>query len=194
LPALGNVGSRLARIAEMAQTVLPDRDEPASGSASDTEARLLFNYVRGNLRAASDDLDVLDRETTEYRQRLSLLYLRAILRWAQGKHDEARKVIEYVVANIGTATERLEETPLGLVVTKVVSPEQAWAAFLSTKVEQAHALEPDSAAGQSMLEKITGSSRRVQAELPDFPAFEPAGPGGPFAPIPAPDFNPPARR
>jgi hypothetical protein len=194
LAALGDVGSRLVRIAEMAQTVLPARDEPGGLSASDTDARLLFNYVRGNLRAASEDLDVLDRETTEFGQRLSLLYLRAVLQWAQGKHDEARKTIGYVVSNIGTATERLEETPLGLVVTRVVSPEQAWAAFLSTKVEQAQALEPETANGASALEMNLGSGRRFQPEIPDFPAFEAAGPGGPFAPLPAPDFNPPIGR
>jgi hypothetical protein len=195
LASSGNVASRLGRIAELAQTIFPAAgDEPAERSASDTDARLLFNYLRGNFRAAAGDLELLDRETTDLSQRLSLIYVRAVIRWAQGNHDQARQIIDYLVSNIGTATERFEDTPLGPVVTKVVSPEQAWASFLSAKVAQARASEPELADGLGARGPLAGAARNGLLELPDFPPFEPGGPGGPFAPIPAPDFNPPLGR
>jgi Tol biopolymer transport system component len=194
LASTGNVASRLGRIAELAQLALPGRDEHAERSASDTEASLLFNYLRGNFRAALDDLELLDRETTDLGQRLSLLSLRAVLRWAEGNQDEARQIIEYIVSDVGTATEHLEETPLGPVVTKVVSPAQAWAGFLSAKAAKARATEPELAEGSGSWGALGGPARKGLLELPDFPPFEPGGPGGPFAPIPAPDFNPPIGR
>jgi WD40-like Beta Propeller Repeat len=195
LASTGNVASRLVKIAELAQMVLPAAGElPAGQSARDTDARLLFNYLRGNFRAASDDLELLDRETTDLGQRLSLLYLRAMLRWAQGNQDEAKQIIEYLVSNLGTATERFEDTPLGPVVTKVISPEQAWASFLSEKVAQARAAGAELADGLGPPGPLGGPARNGLLELPEFPPFEPGGPGGPFAPIPAPEFNPPPGR
>lgn len=196
LASMGSVASRLGKISELAQVVLLPiaGDERAEQSASDIDERLLFNYLRGNFRAALDDLELLDRETTDLGQRLSLLSLRAVLRWAQGNLSAARQIIEYIVSDIGTASERLEETPLGPVVTKVVSPAQAWAAFLSAKAAHARAMEPELADGGEPLGPLAGPARKGLLDLPDFPPFEPGGPGGPFAPIPAPDFNPPIGR
>ena len=142
LPIVGNVRERLARIAELGQSLGPVRDELGGRLMSDTEARLLFNYLRGNIRGASEDLELLDAETTDLDERLSLLHLRAVVRWAQGNQDEARQIIEYLVSIVGTVTERIEDTPLGTVVTKLTSPAQAWAGFLSVKAAQARVSGP----------------------------------------------------
>jgi hypothetical protein len=193
LPITGNVRERLAHLADLAQMLGPARDEPALGMASDTEARLLFNYLRGNIRAASEDLELLDAETTDLGDRLSVLCLRAVVRWALGKEEEAKQIIDYIVRAVGTTTERLEDTPLGPVVTKVTSPEQAWAGFLSVKAAQARALGPADLLGVDSVDPVSGIGRKQPLDLPEFPAFEPGGAAGPFAPLPAPDFDPPAR-
>jgi hypothetical protein len=194
LGSMGSAASRLGRLAELAQVLLPSRDELGERSASDIDASLLFNYLRGNFRASLQDLELLDRETTDPGQRLSLLGLRAVIRWAQGHQDEARQMIEYLVSDVGSATERFEDTALGPVVTKAVSPAQAWAGFLAAKAAQARAREPELGEGLAPPDPLGGGTRKGLLELPEFPPFEPGGPGGPFAPLPAPDFNPPIGR
>jgi Tol biopolymer transport system component len=189
---LGNVGVRLGRIADLGSALLPARDAPPGadgvpprGSSSDAEARLLFNYLRGELKDAAADLSVLDLETTDLENRLSLLGLRAQILWAQGEQDKAKAIIAYLVANTGTATQRLEETPLGPVVTKVTSPLQAWAGFLSLRAAEAPALAPRVDGNGDPFDIQAGAMQRRLLEIPEFPLFEPGGAaGGPFAPLP----------
>jgi len=186
----GSEAVRLWRIADLGQKSLSSDDEPAERAAGETEPRLLFNYLRGDFRAAAADLDVLDAETTDLDQRQTLLGLRALVRWARGDLDEARQMIGYLVSTTGTADERVEYTALGLVRTKVVSPAQAWAGFLSTKAAQARSAEPQPGEGSDPFGLLEGRDQKPLLELPGLPPFEPGGAGGPFAPLPAPDLDP----
>lgn len=194
LAALGNMGTRLAHLADLSESLLKARGDEHEGPPSEAEARLFFNYLRGDFRTAAADLEALDRQTTDFDQRLSILSTRALLRWAQGDHDLARQMIGYLVSTTGTASQRIEDTPLGPVSTRFVSPAQAWASFLSTRVAQAEAQvnQPGPAASIDPFEPLIGVGQgRLLDFPPDLPRGEPAG--GPFAPVPAPDFNPPAR-
>jgi hypothetical protein len=194
LAGLGNVTARLGRIAELGEGLLPARGQPREGCSTDTEACLLFNYLRGNITSAMADLDALDQKTTDFDQRLSILSMRAMLRWAQGDPDQARQIIAYLISNTGTSTLRVEETPQGQVIEKTAVPAQAWAQFLSTRAAEAKAQgdAPASPENVDPLDPLAGAAQRRLLELPEFP-FEPGGAGGPFAPLPAPDLDPPAR-
>ena len=139
---------RLWRIADLGQKSLFAGDQPAERSKGDIEPRLLFNYLRGDFRAAAADLELLDAETTDLDGRQNLLGLRALLRWARGDLDEAKRMIDYLVSTTGTADRRVEYTALGPVFTKVVSPAQAWAGFLATKAAQARTELPQTGEGR----------------------------------------------
>ena len=189
----GNEASRVARIAELARMLSPARGEPTERFQGDTQVRLLFNYLRGDFRAASADLELLDSETTDVVERQGLLGLRALCRWREGDLDEARQIIEYLVSTTGSASERVEDTPLGPVITKFVSPAQAWARFLSVKAAQARATAQDLGEGIDNVDPLGGPGRKPLLALPDFPQFQPGGAAGPFAPLPAPDVEPAER-
>ncbi len=191
-----SVGARLAHIARLGGTLLPAAGAPRDGASTDTETRLLFDYLRGDIPAALADIDVLDQETTDFEQRLSILSIRALIRWAQGDLDQSRQVIAYLVANTGTATERIEDTPLGPAIGKVVSPQQAWAEFLSVRAAQAQAQDalPPAPERIDPFDPFVLPGRRRLLDFPEFPVLEPGGAGGPFAPMPAPDLDPAPRR
>jgi WD40-like Beta Propeller Repeat len=199
LAGLGSLGPRLARIAEFGEALLPARSKLHQSNSTDTEARLLFSYLRGDIRGAAADLDALDQETTDSDQRLSILSMRALIRWAQGDPDQASQIIAYLVSTTGTATENVEDTPLGPAVGKFVSPAQAWAAFLS--VHAAAAAQSQGAVAPAtpdvdLFDPLGGAGQRRLLEPPPFPAFEPGGAAGPFAPLaplPAPDLDPAPR-
>ena len=82
LTSTGNVASRLGKIAELAQTVLPGACKSRPSDPQATPTRVCFSIIfAADFRAAADELELLDRETTDLGQRGSLLYLRALLRW-----------------------------------------------------------------------------------------------------------------
>jgi hypothetical protein len=196
LAGLGKLSARLSQLAQLAESVLPAGASAPEDSPGEVEARLLFDYVRGNIEAATADLAVLDRETTGYDQRLSILSMRALMSWARGDQEQARATIAYLVSSTGTATERIEYTPLGPVISKMASPAQAWAGFLSLRAEQA-ARQVDLAPApeiNDVFDPLTAPGQRRLPELPDFPRFEPGGAPAPFAPLPAEDFDPRAPR
>jgi hypothetical protein len=197
LGGLGNVSARLARIALLGERLLSPRGQigDATTANSDDEARLLFNYLRGDLQAATADLDALDRRSTDFDHRLSILSIRALLRWGQGEQDQARQIIAYLVANTGTSTVRVEYTPLGPVFEKIATPAQAWAAFLSARASAAQTAGEVPPAPENIdpFDLLAAPGIQRLLELPDFPRMEPGGAGGPFAPVPAPELDKPAR-
>ncbi len=139
LVALGMMIPRLDRIAAHGSPLCPapsqrtDLDEQPALVASDLQARLFFDFLQGQFRDAASDLDALERHVQSPENRLAVLSLRAQILWSQGERDRARSIIEYLLATEGTSTERVEETPLGPVATKEVSPAQAWARYLSVQ-------------------------------------------------------------
>jgi hypothetical protein len=144
LPAPSDLPLRLSRIARLGSSLCPP---PRTGlapaavgeaAAIDTEARLFFSYLQGDFKAAAAELDSLDGQFADSEKRLALLSLRAQILWSAGRQAEARAVAAYLLSNVGFDTRRIEETPLGLVVTTEVSPGQAWARYLSARA----AIEP----------------------------------------------------
>jgi Tol biopolymer transport system component len=192
LAGRGNMAARLARLAELGAGLLPGRGEPYEGGSNETEARLLFDYLKGDMRSAAADLEALDRTTTDFHGRFSILSIRAMIRWAQGDHDQAGQIIAYLVSSAGGAPTRVEDTPNGPVFEKIASPEQVWGGFLATKAEAARERReaPTAAENFDPFDPFAGPSVGRLLELPDFPRFEP---GGPFAPVPAPEIEVPAR-
>ncbi len=177
LAALGMTIPRLDRIAKYGSPLCPARsqrtefDEQPSLVASDLQARLFFNVLQGQFRDAASDLDALERHVELPENRLAVLSLRAQILWSQGERDRARSIIEYLLASEGTSTERVEETPLGLVATKEVSPAQAWARYLSAQA----AAEPMGLAHPSH-ERSTKDLDVMPKDpfgMPELPSLEP---------------------
>ncbi len=192
LAGRGNMAARLARLAELGAGLLPGRGESHESGPDEIESRLLFDYLKGDMRAAAADLEALDRTTTDFHGRFSILSIRAMIRWAQGDHDQAGQIIAYLVSSAGGAPTRVEDTPNGPVFEKIAGPEQVWGGFLATKAEAAREQgeAPRAAENIDPFDPFAGPSLGRLLEMPDFPRFEP---GGPFAPVPAPEIEIPAR-
>ena len=197
LAGQANVSARLGRIALLGEALLPARGKPdeAAAADSDDESRLLFDYLRGDLQAAAADLDALDRQTTDFDHRFTILSIRALIRWGQGDQDQARQIISYLVANTGTSTLRVEDTPLGPVFEKIATPAQAWTAFLSARASATQSQREATPAPENVdpFDLLTAPGLQRLLELPDFPRMQPGGADGPFAPVPAPELDKPAR-
>ena len=133
------MNARLRRIARLGAALCSrpaagtDADGPPGADSSEIEARLFFNYLTGDFQAAAADLEALGPHISALDHRLSLLSVRAQILWSKGQQAEARDVIRYLLSTAGAHTERIEETPLGPVVTTEVSPDQAWARYLSMR-------------------------------------------------------------
>ncbi len=142
IAALGMVIPRLDRLARHGSSLCRTTSErtelgvEAAEGAADLEARLFFDFLHARFRDAESDLDALEPQITSPEDRLALLSLRAQILWVQGQRDRARSVIDYLLNVEGTSTERIEETPLGPVVTKELSPSQAWARYLSIQAAE----------------------------------------------------------
>ncbi|HKI16427.1 MAG TPA: hypothetical protein VKA15_01025, partial [Isosphaeraceae bacterium] len=154
LPLPGELGSGnptqagIARIARLGASLdrvrVDDADPPIDPShqSAELEVRLFFLYLAGDYAGASAALDALDAQITAPELRLAALSVKAQILWAQGEKSRAQSVIEYVQAAQGTETRRIEETPFGMVMTKELSPNQAWVRHLA---QQAALPEPPKA-------------------------------------------------
>ena len=133
LASLGNAGMRgSAASRSSSNRFCPLAPRSRMHAPADTEARLLFDYLRGDLRSAAAELEVLDRETTDFDQRLSILSLRAMIRWAQGDPKKP--------ASSSPISSRTREQQSSASRTRPRAghqqdrdPAQAWAAFLSVR-------------------------------------------------------------
>ncbi len=203
LVGLGNVAARLNRIALLGEPLLAARDDrreaagagAGSNGGSSTEARLLFDYLRGDFRAAAADLDALEEQTTDYDQRFSILSIRALIRWGQGDADQARQIIRYLLASTGTSTLHVEDTALGPVFEKIATPAQAWAAFLSGRADAGQTQGEPAPAAESVdpFDPLAAPGLKRFLEVPEFPRIDVGGAVAPFPPVPAPDLDPAPR-
>jgi hypothetical protein len=197
LAAGDNVNGRLQRIARFGSSVCshpatePGGPGPRASDSGEIEASLFFNYLLGRYPAAATDLDALDGHVSALDHRLSLLSVRAQILWSNGHRDEALHVIDYLVSSAGAHTERVEATPLGPVVTRELSPGQAWARYLSTRAAAKPAAQPQPG--------LDPAAEFLAPRPPDpfggleFPGIDRAGAEFPFAP-PGPGPDGPARR
>ena len=122
---------RLNRIGRFAAEILATTNDQGTGAernesrAFDIEARLLFAYLRGDFATAGSELDLIEPLLTAPRERLSLLAARAQILAARGEQSTARAIIDYLLTCGDPGRQLVEETPLGLVFTPVVSDQQA---------------------------------------------------------------------
>ena len=180
------VSPRLIRIAKFGSSVCsspgggPDAAGHRAGDSSDVEARLFFNYLLGDFPAAADDLETLDSHISDLDHRLSLLSLRAQILWWKGQKDEAREVIGYLVSNAGAHTLRIEETPLGPVVTTDVSPGQSWARYLAMRADTKPELQAQS--GRDPAGEFAGLNPPDPFDLLEIPGIERGGARFPLGP------------
>jgi hypothetical protein len=134
--------ARIARLGASLDRLGVDEGDPLidpSSQSPDLEKRLFFLYLAGDYAGAATALDALDAQITAPELRLAALSVKAQILWAQGERSRAQAVIDYVRSAQGTETRRIEETPFGLVITKELTPNQAWARHLA---QQAALSEP----------------------------------------------------
>ncbi len=184
------IQSRVARIGRLGASLdrfgVDAADPPIDPSrqSADLETRLFFHYLAGDYSGAAAALDALDPQITAPDLRLAALSVKAQILWAQGERSRAQSVIDYVQAAQGTETRRIEETPFGMVITKELTPNQAWARHLAQQAALPESLKPQNEAPQS-------------SELPDQPFHTPLIPAEPQpleGRIGEPPFGPVFRR
>jgi len=186
IAALDNVNFRLSRIARLGSSLCsrpavgPGGEGPRTADSSEIEARLFFNYLLGDFPAAAADLESLDSHVSDLDHRLSLLSVRAQILWSKGQQDEARDVIRYLVSTAGAHTRRIEETPLGLVVTTELSPGQAWARYLSMRAAAKPAMQAQP--GHDPAAEFADPHLPDPFDAPRFPGIERGEAGFPLAP------------
>jgi hypothetical protein len=180
-----SLDGRLARIARLSLPLCGDGSDPAAvppgedGDTSMMEARIFFSYLSGNFAKVESDTLALEQRLTRADHRLAALALRAQVAWARGDQARARGMIDYLLATEGTERTRVEDTPLGPVIFSEMTPEQAWAAYLSARArvgppEPPHVVGP---ADDSPELRLLDPPR-----LPGRPALEPGPAAIPFAP------------
>jgi Tol biopolymer transport system component len=197
IPAQHPLLSRLARLGRIGSAACSrprqrnaDDGEPDVKPATTPEDRLFFNYLRGDFAAAASDLGAVEPRIVAPQQRLSLLSLQAQILYSKGDTTGARAIVDYLISAEGGPIHRIEETPLGRVLTAEPDPGQIWARYLASRMIDKEAAAP------------SASPAEVPADhLPN--PFAPAAPleierdrggGAPFVPF-APGFDPqPIRR
>lgn len=127
---------RMARIARplVAQLVAPE--------ALDPEARLLLNYIQGDLEACLSGLDALEAKARTVAERLRWLGLRAQLWVERGDRVRAAALLDYLAERVDQPRSSVEESPnAGLRITPVVTPESLWVGYLRERLQAPSAAE-----------------------------------------------------
>jgi Tol biopolymer transport system component len=154
-----------------------DRQPP---NPSETEARLFFNYLRGDFVAAAADLESLEAAFDSPHDRLCLLALRGQILWARGERPEALAVVAYLLSSGEPNRQLVEETPFGRVVSPYVSPTQAWARYLWARALDA--LKSNAApAGEPPGDGVDPHQPDALIGIPDMPFLEKGARAAPFA-------------
>jgi hypothetical protein len=166
------IQARVARIGRLGATLdhsgVDDAEPPMDHAlkTAEVETRLFFLYLAGDYTGAATALESLDPLLTAPEVRLAALSLKAQILWAQGERARARSVIDYIQTAQNTETRRIEETPFGWVITKELTPSQAWTRHLAQQA--------------ALLERPTAQNDASQpAELPDQPFQIPLIPAEP---------------
>ncbi len=127
---------RLRRLSKFAKSLLdqPIAQDPTMGSMR--ELRLFFDYIRGDYRSAGSRLDELEAASQSPDERLRWLCLRAQILLGQGEFERARGIIEYIGRASRMETQRVEDTPLGPVLTSLPNPANDWSKHLAQKLTE----------------------------------------------------------
>jgi WD40 repeat protein len=155
--------------------------DPEPVNPSETEARLFFNYLRGDYLAAATDLEDLEATFDSPHDRLSLLAVRAQILWARGERPEALAVIAYLLSSGESNRQLVEETPFGLVFSPYISPTQAWAHYLSARAGEA--LKSNAGPARDPIgDPVDPHQPDGLIGIPDMPFIEKGGRAAPFPP------------
>jgi hypothetical protein len=161
-PAAANRALRVARLGRPICDRPEDRPpiEPEFELRLD-EAKLIFDYLRGDYAAALVDLDHLEGQQEDARSAFERLVIRVQIALGQGDLDQARDSLKYLRTRPAGPTQIVEETPRGIRLTEVDNPDATWLTCLSDLIAQ----RADAAA--TGIEPPTGHVN------PDAPDFEP---------------------
>jgi hypothetical protein len=195
IPAPPGLPARLSRISRFGSALcqLPrvGAEGPRAAPLGSTswEDRLFFDYLRGDYPSAAADLEALEPLLSTADERLGLLSLRAqILAW-QGERARARAIVDYLIATGGGDFQRVEETPMGLVVTTEANPRQTWARYLSGRIASEGPLSAPPQPVDPLEERIEPPFPNPNPIAPLQPPVDQRGArargaAAPFAPIP----------
>ena len=187
LARLGRFGSAACRRPGLGNA---DDSEPELKPATTPEDRLFFNYLRGDFAAAASEIGAVEPLVVSSQQRLALLSLRAQILYANGETTRARGVVDYLIAAEGGPVHRVEETPLGPVLTSEPDSGQTWARYLSSRIVGREAAAPSDSPDKAPADQLPNPFVPVD---PFEIERERVG-AAPFVPI-APGVNPePIRR
>lgn len=99
------------------------------------EARLFFDYLRGDYAAALRSLELLEARSTSPDHRLRLVSLRAQVFAGQGQDERVERTLEYLQSLEHKTSQRIEMTPAGPVLTLEDSPSRGWADYLALRTQ-----------------------------------------------------------
>lgn len=200
LPANSEIATRLRRLGRIGRPLCqrPEDAPPAGPALLDTlaEARLFFDYLGGDYKAALAALDDLEPRLNSSEQRLRLLGVRAQIFLGLMQTEQAGKTIAFLRKVAAKPGLRYEQTPIGAgLIVDAVAPRD-WADYLSER--NGELVKTVRAAGnESPLGNRNPDNPDPDADLLRGPGLGPGfGLGGgriPFGPFP--EFAPfPPRR
>jgi hypothetical protein len=144
LSMLDGVGQRVSRLGRHAMSLL---ERPHDRKTSDygldendaravTEARLAFSYLEGDFGTAASELARLESQVCTLEHRIALLGVRAQILWSRGDRPAARGVVDYLLSVTADQTHHVDETALGVVLTRNPNPSHDWARLLAKKFKE----------------------------------------------------------
>ena len=99
------------------------------------EARLFFDYLRGDYDAALRSLESLEARATSPDHRLRLVSLRAQIFMGNGQEERTERTIEFLQSLERKAPQRIEMTPEGPTLTTEDAPNQGWPNYLALRAK-----------------------------------------------------------
>jgi hypothetical protein len=154
---------RVSRVARLARPIC-DRPEDLSPIEPEfalrlDEAKLIFDYLRGDYPAALANLDHLEGRQEDARSAFERLVIRVQIAIGQGDLDQARDSLNYLRSRFSRPKQIIEETPRGPHLTEVDDPDATWLTCLSDLIAQ----RADSATSET--ENPNG---HANSDAPDF--------------------------
>jgi Tol biopolymer transport system component len=132
-------GVRLRRLGRIGR---PLCDRPQDAPPADAavlaflaEARLFFDYLRGDYAGAFASLKDVDEGAVSADERLRLLSVRAQVLIGLGQFEQAKQAIAFLDTVEPRGTRALEETPAGPVLKEEPAAGEGWAKFLNARVK-----------------------------------------------------------
>lgn len=113
-----------------------DRGEVKSAIRDQVEeARLFFDYLRGDYDGALRTLEQLEARTASPDDRLRLVSLRAQVYLGKGQEERAEQTIAFLQSLARKAPQRFEMTPTGPSLTAEENPTQGWPDYLALRAK-----------------------------------------------------------